>query len=132
MNTTAAALQAHVTVATIRTWCRRGVIAATKAAGRWVIDTASLAHRIAIGAMRRQPIADLTNEYYDTVIDSAYHAADVRSAAGLKALLADVRARNITSIMGNIDPRRVRLTRAQWAELERRVSLQAGCVRAEH
>ncbi|MFF4746769.1 helix-turn-helix domain-containing protein [Streptomyces sp. NPDC001268] len=52
MNTTAAALQANVTVATIRTWCRRGVIAATKRAGRWIIDTASLAHRIAIGARR--------------------------------------------------------------------------------
>ncbi|MET9150025.1 helix-turn-helix domain-containing protein [Streptomyces griseoflavus] len=52
MNTTAAATQANVTVATIRTWCRRGVIAAAKTAGKWVIDTASLAARIAIGAMR--------------------------------------------------------------------------------
>ena len=49
MNTTAAATQAGVTVATIRTWCRRGVITATKTAGRWIIDTASLAHRITIG-----------------------------------------------------------------------------------
>ncbi|MFF0629783.1 hypothetical protein [Streptomyces sp. NPDC004296] len=53
MNTTAAATEARVTVATIRTWCRRGVIAATKTAGRWVIDTASLAHRITIGALKR-------------------------------------------------------------------------------
>ncbi|MFE3657297.1 hypothetical protein [Streptomyces sp. NPDC059165] len=53
MNTTAAAIEAHVTVATIRTWCRNGVIAAVKQAGRWIIDTASLAHRIAIGAMKR-------------------------------------------------------------------------------
>lgn len=52
MNTTAAAVEAQVTVDTIRTWCRSGVIAATKTAGRWVIDTASLAHRVAIGAMR--------------------------------------------------------------------------------
>lgn len=54
MNTTAAAaaLEANVTVATIRTWCRAGVIAASKVAGRWVIDSASLAHRIAIAAMR--------------------------------------------------------------------------------
>lgn len=51
-TTAAAAAQAGVTVATIRTWCRRGVIAATKTAGRWIIDTASLTHRIAIGAMR--------------------------------------------------------------------------------
>lgn len=53
MNTTAAATEAHVTVATIRTWARRGIIAATKVAGRWIIDTASLARRIAIGAMLR-------------------------------------------------------------------------------
>lgn len=64
MNTTAAATEAHVTVATIRTWCRHGVIAAVKMAGRWVIDTASLARRIAIGAMRTRkatPVIDLTN-----------------------------------------------------------------------
>lgn len=53
MNTTAAATEAHVTVATIRTWCRNGVVTATKTAGRWIIDTASLAARIAIGAMKR-------------------------------------------------------------------------------
>lgn len=52
MNTTTAAAQANVTVATIRTWCRRGVIAAVKQAGRWIIDTASLAHRIEIGTRR--------------------------------------------------------------------------------
>jgi hypothetical protein len=53
MNTTAAAQTAKVAVATIRDWARRGVIAATKVAGRWVIDTASLTRRIAIGAMKR-------------------------------------------------------------------------------
>ncbi|MEU3990146.1 helix-turn-helix domain-containing protein [Streptomyces platensis] len=65
MNTTAAALQAHVTVATIRTWCRRGAIAATKTAGRWIIETASLAHRIAIGARRRRETSmlDLSATY---------------------------------------------------------------------
>ena len=52
MNTTEAAATAKVAVATIRTWCRRRVIAATKRAGKWVIDTASLAHRIAIGALK--------------------------------------------------------------------------------
>ncbi|MDP5310434.1 helix-turn-helix domain-containing protein [Streptomyces poriferorum] len=53
MNTTTAAGTAKVTVATIRDWARRGIIAATKVAGRWVIDTTSLARRIAIGAMKR-------------------------------------------------------------------------------
>lgn len=49
MNTTAAALQANVTTATIRAWARRGVIAAVKTAGRWIIDAASLTRRITIG-----------------------------------------------------------------------------------
>ncbi|MEU0670382.1 hypothetical protein ABZ508_33235 [Streptomyces lavendulocolor] len=53
MNTTTAAAEAKVTVATIRTWCRIGAVAAAKVAGRWVIDTASLARRVAIGAMKR-------------------------------------------------------------------------------
>ncbi|GAA4823973.1 hypothetical protein [Streptomyces ziwulingensis] len=53
MNTTAAATEAHVTVATIRTWCRRGVVTAVKQAGRWIIDTTSLAARITIGKMKR-------------------------------------------------------------------------------
>lgn len=52
MNTTTAATTANVTVATIRTWCRLGAVAAVKQAGRWVIDTASLTARIAIGAMK--------------------------------------------------------------------------------
>ncbi|MCF0086667.1 MULTISPECIES: helix-turn-helix domain-containing protein [unclassified Streptomyces] len=53
MNTTTAATEARVTVATIRTWCRNGVVTATKQAGRWIIDSASLAARIAIGALKR-------------------------------------------------------------------------------
>lgn len=53
MNTTAAALQANVTAGTIRAWCRRGVIAATKTAGWWVIAADSLIARIAIGTMKR-------------------------------------------------------------------------------
>ena len=59
MNTTAAATEANVTVATIRTWCRIGAVAAVKRAGRWIIDTASLAARIAIGKMKRpaKPVA---------------------------------------------------------------------------
>lgn len=55
MNTTAAALQANVTVATIRTWCRNAIITATKTAGRWIIDNTSLTHRIAIG-QRKTPM----------------------------------------------------------------------------
>ncbi|MDJ0345230.1 hypothetical protein QMK19_03790 [Streptomyces sp. H10-C2] len=137
MNTTAAATEAHVTTATIRTWARRGVIAATKTSGRWIIDATSLAHRIAIGARRKTikavaVIADLTTDYIEVVMDSAYHAADVRSLAGLHKLLTDVKTRNIAAIMGNIDPARVHLDDAQWAQLAKQVSLQAGGVLAEH
>ncbi|WP_103512938.1 helix-turn-helix domain-containing protein [Streptomyces sp. SM13] len=52
MNTTTAAQTANVTVVTIRAWARNGVIAATKTAGRWIIDAASLARRITIGTWR--------------------------------------------------------------------------------
>lgn len=63
MNTTAAAIQAGVTTDTIRTWCRRNVIAAAKQAGRWIIDTASLAYRISLG--RKTPMND-TEHRVDT------------------------------------------------------------------
>ncbi|GIH70362.1 hypothetical protein [Sphaerimonospora thailandensis] len=54
MDTAAAAIQAGVTAATIRTWCRIGAIAAAKVAGRWAIDAASLAYRITLG-VKPQP-----------------------------------------------------------------------------
>ena len=54
MNTSEAATQANVTTATIRTWARFGAITAVKTAGRWNIDEASLARRIALTA---QPVA---------------------------------------------------------------------------
>lgn len=49
ITTATAAHQAHVTVSTIRNWCRTGVIAAVKTGRRWAINAASLLHRIAIG-----------------------------------------------------------------------------------
>ncbi|MFJ2676361.1 helix-turn-helix domain-containing protein [Streptomyces sp. NPDC087525] len=53
ITATAAATLAGVTVATIRTWCRRNVIGAVKTSGRWVIDRVSLAHRLSMGASRQ-------------------------------------------------------------------------------
>ncbi len=131
MNTTAAALQANVTTATIRTWCRSGVIAAVKAAGRWVIDTASLAHRITIGA-RRKAVAsiDRTREFVDGLTDEMYGAADHGSLAGLNTLLERVRSRDTEWIAG-VAPAHVHLTGAQWAQAERSVSFQIGCLVAE-
>lgn len=52
MNTCTAAIEAKATVPTIRAWCRIGAVAAVKRGGRWVIDASSLAHRIAIGALK--------------------------------------------------------------------------------
>ncbi|MDH6224384.1 hypothetical protein [Streptomyces sp. MJP52] len=54
MNAAAAAAKSRVTTDTIRTWCRRGVITATKTAGRWDIDEKSLrAHRRRLTAIRQ-------------------------------------------------------------------------------
>lgn len=47
-----AAALAGVTVPTVRAWCRIGAVKAAKTAGRWVIDAASLARRIALGIRR--------------------------------------------------------------------------------
>lgn len=107
MNTTAAATEAHVTAATIRTWCRNGVVAAAKQAGRWIIDTASLTHRIAIGAMRTRKAAsvtiDLTATYTAALTPgeapttitpvvkhrSTPHAGNMITISGLAPLFAD-------------------------------------------
>ncbi|MFD8777569.1 hypothetical protein [Streptomyces sp. NPDC059916] len=107
MNTTTAALQAHVTTDTIRAWCRRGVITATKTAGRWTINATSLARRIAIGAMRARKQAsmalDLTATYTAVLIPGEApttitptikrrqtpHAGNIIKVAGIVPLLAD-------------------------------------------
>lgn len=60
MGTASAALQANVTAATVRTWARRGVVAAEKVGRLWAIDTESLARRIAIAAMRTRKAAAVT------------------------------------------------------------------------
>ncbi len=52
MNTTLAATTAGVSVPTVRTWARTGVITAIKQAGRWIIDETSLRYRIALAALK--------------------------------------------------------------------------------
>lgn len=71
MNTTAAAAQANVTVATIRSWCRRGVVAAAKVAGRWVVEARSLARRITLGKAAVNPPFTLTNKVKTSGADLA-------------------------------------------------------------
>jgi hypothetical protein len=115
MNTTAAALEAQVTVATIRAWCRQGVIAAVKTAGRWIIDTASLAARIVIGKMKAAHATPARNRDLDiTIGQEVAQASYIGSAAGLRAALTRVEARNIGAF---IDPAGVRISSAQWNDL---------------
>jgi hypothetical protein len=90
MNTTAAAIQANVTTATIRTWCRRGIIAAVKQAGRWIIDTASLAHRLTIGAMRSRKKAAVLDLSTATIKTRTRPSGEtITRVTILSALLAD-------------------------------------------
>lgn len=60
MDTATAAQTAGVTTTTIRAWCRRNVIAATKTAGRWIIDAASLAYRVTLG--RKEQRVEITTD----------------------------------------------------------------------
>lgn len=53
VTTTTAARIANVTVATVRTWCRTGLVTAVKTGGRWAIDIVSL--RRAAGLPVRVP-----------------------------------------------------------------------------
>jgi hypothetical protein len=108
MNTTAAATQAHVTIATIRTWCRRGVIDAAKVAGRWVIDAASLSRRIEIGARRMTQSAPLVEQLGDTILSGIRRArlgysprrADRDALAGRYVVAHPYGANRIPSLWG--------------------------------
>lgn len=81
MDTAAAAQTAAVTAETIRHWARMGAVKAAKSAGRWIIDAASLARRIAIGAKKEQP---MTTGKIVTTSDGSYAVrgdADALAAA---------------------------------------------------
>lgn len=62
LTTADAAELAHVTTATVRAWCRMGAVRATKQAGRWNIDRASLLRRLELDLAR----------YHVTDYDTAY------------------------------------------------------------
>ena len=119
MNTTAAATQANVTVDTIRTWCRKGVIAATKTAGRWIIDAASLARRIAIGARRARKantmkFAPMTR----TEFEQAARQLGIRAAFGDARCLGEYRAYKATGAPYSDTP-------YQWLLIRRGATLAA-------
>jgi len=90
VTTATAAAQAGVTVATIRTWCRRNVIAAIKQAGRWIIDAASLAHRITLGATRARKQATVPDLSAATINTRSRPTGEtITRVTNLPALLAD-------------------------------------------
>lgn len=107
MNTSTAAAQAHVTVATIRTWCRRNAVAAVKAAGRWVIDSASLARRIAIGTLKR------STRQETPVTEAPTDRKAVRAAN--KALAAEARERIMSALIAKLPPLTGTEKQISWA-----------------
>src|SRR5690606_29076321 len=72
LTTADAAELAHVTTATVRAWCRMGAVRATKQAGRWVIDRASLLRRIALGTRPRYHVTDYGTAYTITYALAPY------------------------------------------------------------
>ncbi|WP_181785055.1 helix-turn-helix domain-containing protein [Streptomyces phytophilus] len=89
MNTTDAAAQAGVTTPTIRLWCRIGALAAVKHAGRWIINTASLAARIAIGHIKGKAmtttgtLVEIPGQYYGVRGDTDTLAAAYQNGAAV-------------------------------------------------
>lgn len=75
MNTATAAQTAGVAAATIRIWCRRNVISAVKRVGQWVIDAASLAYRITLGA-RKERTMQITAETMVAIGGSHWQRGD--------------------------------------------------------
>lgn len=114
MNTTAAATQAGVTTPTIRTWCRVGAVAAVKRAGRWVIDAASLAHRLAIGVMKAARPAPHSRELDIAIGQEIAQASYCGTAASLRHALSYVEDRNASAFIGATT---ARIPESQWAEI---------------
>lgn len=117
MDTTAAAAQAKVTVDTIRTWCRTGVIAATKTAGRWIINAASLARRIRLSP-RKATTVDMPwptdhpdRELLTEAADAGVTVQDLYDAVGERAITSGTRAfsrRDEDRVRGLIETRQRR------------------------
>ncbi|MEE2054668.1 helix-turn-helix domain-containing protein [Nocardiopsis tropica] len=95
----AAAQLADVTLSTVYTWARMGAVAAHKAGRRWVINAASLAHRISLGIRRTRKATtmDLDTTYTTTlagygeltITPKVKRRADRTVVRGIMPLLAD-------------------------------------------
>jgi len=123
MNASTAAAKAGVTVATIRLWCRAGVVSARKTTGQWVIDSRSLAHRIALG---RKPVPAplVTTAAAPAIADietaaRAYDQArlDTNAAARVKRNAEKVLKRTPDGVYGSVTVERFESSR-QVADLD--------------
>lgn len=100
MNTTTAARTAGVTPGTVASWCRNGVITAVKQAGRWIIEQASLAHRIALAALktRKASAMDLTATL------TATYTSDIEPTTITPKISTRVRDGATITVVRNIAP----------------------------
>ena len=76
LTTADAAELAHVTTATVRAWCRMGAVRATKQAGRWNIDRASLLRRLELDRPRYH-VTDYNTAYTITYALAPYPGEQV-------------------------------------------------------
>lgn len=103
MNTTEAAATAKVTIATIRTWCRQGVITATKQAGRWIIDPTSLKQRINLGRTLRRAAATRRAQAIRNRIRTAIQLPTLTGSPKQIAWANSIRDRAITAALDGIN-----------------------------
>lgn len=140
MNAKDAARYAHVTVTTIRTWCRNGAISATKTSGRWDIDDNSLKVRVRLAAelrnaRRARTQAAIRNRIRDAITlpalsgtpKQAAWAGDLRAdriERALDLLFADVDLTYLLTAprpgVGRDDPLKVRADRTTLTTAEAR------------
>lgn len=117
MNTATAAEQANVSTSTIRRWCRTGRIAATKVAGRWVIEATAT----------EEVTVDIANGHVEKI---GTHEVEVFIKAGFGRADANAPQRWTYVVGGHIDT----MPDTTWAtgsdalaEARRRLTPGAAC-----
>lgn len=138
MNAKDAARYAHVTITTIRSWCRNGSVSATKISGRWDIDDNSLTARVRLAAelrnaRRARTQTAIRNRIRDAITlpdlsgtpKQAAWAGDIRAARierALDLLFADVDLTYLLTAprpgVGRVDPLKVRADRSTLTTAE--------------
>ena len=116
MTTTTAATQANRTAGTIRRWCRTGVITATKVAGRWVIDAASLLRHI--HPAKEATVTQIDTDREKQRIIAALRLPELTGSPKQIAWAEDLRATRIDQALTVHNTRRgvVYTLRSQWSD----------------